>query len=200
MMTLDVQVSKGEPSLDRLADAERDRNQIGEQRHPDAERHRDRQLLLDQLQHAGVAEKALAEIEGGEIPQHQAEALIGRLVEAELLLQILDEFRVEPLGAAILGIHAVRRAALRLAARTEIAALRARDARCRAGIAARDLRDDALDRAAGRELHDHEGHQHDPEQGRDHEQDTTDNVGGHRLFNLPHEHADQRRSSFAAFS
>ena len=49
--------------LHRLADAERDRDQIAQKRHPDAERDRDRQLLLDELQHADVAEIALAEIE-----------------------------------------------------------------------------------------------------------------------------------------
>ena len=31
------------------------------------------------------------------------------------------------------------------------------------------VRDDALDRTAGRELNDNENHQHDPEQGRDHQ-------------------------------
>ena len=73
--------------LHRLADAERNRDQIGQQRHPDAERHRDRQLLLDQLQHADIAKIALAEIEAREIPHHQREALRRRLVEAELLFQ-----------------------------------------------------------------------------------------------------------------
>ena len=63
MMTPEVQTSKREPSRHRLADAERDRDQVGQQRHPEAERDRDRQLLLDQLQHADVAEIALAEIE-----------------------------------------------------------------------------------------------------------------------------------------
>src|SRR6202011_2465310 len=46
-----------------LSDPERDRDQIGQERHPDAQRHRNRQLLLDQLQHADVAEITLAEIE-----------------------------------------------------------------------------------------------------------------------------------------
>src|SRR6202008_1449529 len=88
---------------DRLADAERDRDQVGHQRQPDAGRHRDRELLLDELDHAGVAEIALAEIEGRKIPDHQPEALPGRLVEAELLLEALDELGIEALRAAILG-------------------------------------------------------------------------------------------------
>ena len=62
----------------------------------------------------------------------------------------------------------------------EIAALPTGDARGRAGVGAGELRDDALDRPAGRELHHDERHQHDPEQGRDHEQEAADDVGGHR--------------------
>src|SRR6201987_3294948 len=77
--------------IHRLANAKRNREQIAQQRHPDSERDRNRQLLLDQLQHADVAEIALAEVEAHIIPQHDEEALIGRLVEAELLLETLDE-------------------------------------------------------------------------------------------------------------
>src|SRR5262249_34868646 len=85
----------------RLADAERDRDQIAQQRHPDAERYRDRQFLADQVQDAYVAEIALAEVEADIVSEHDEEALVGRLVEAELLLQALDELRIEPLRAAI---------------------------------------------------------------------------------------------------
>src|SRR5215475_1284149 len=95
--------------LDRLADAERDRDQIGQEREPDAERNRDRQLLLDELENGGVAKIALAEIEARVIPHHDEETLVGRLVEAELLLEALDEFGVEALRAAIFGGHGVDR-------------------------------------------------------------------------------------------
>ena len=201
MMTLEVYTSKRDPSCDRLADAERDRDQIGHQRHPDAERHRDRKLLLDELDHAGVAEIALAEIEGRKIPDHQPEALVGRLVEAELLFQALDEFGVEALRAAILGTDIAAGSHLPLPARTEVAALRTRDARCRAGIAARDLRDDALDRPARRKLHDDKRNEHDPEQSRDHEQDAAQDIGGHSVPVSQGCHRYYRpRSSFAAFS
>src|SRR5262249_59750830 len=115
--------------LDRFADAERDRDQIGQQGKPDAERDGDRQLLLDELEHRGVAKIALAEIEAQIVPQHEEEALVGWLVEAELLLQALDEFRVEALRATIFRARRVHRgAAAGLTARTEIAAGRARDA------------------------------------------------------------------------
>ncbi len=95
--------------LDRLAHAERDRDRVGEQRHPQAERDRHRHLLADQLEHADVAEVALAEIEARVVPQHQAEALQRRLVEAELLLELLDELRVEPLRAAVFRGDRLRR-------------------------------------------------------------------------------------------
>ena len=88
-----------------------------------------------------------------------------RLVEAELLLELLDEFRVEPLRAAIFrGPAASPGCRLGLAspapamsppppANFEVAP----------SVVALQLRDDALDRTAGRELHDDEGDQHDAE-------------------------------------
>jgi len=82
------------------------------------------ELFLDKLKHARVAEKALAEIERGEIPQHKPEALIGRLVEAELLLQALDEFRIEALRAAIFRADVAARGALPLRACAKVATLR----------------------------------------------------------------------------
>src|SRR6266404_7843685 len=169
--------------LDRLADAERDRDQIGQEREPNAERNGNRQLLLDELENGGVAKIALAEIEPRIVPQHQEKALVGRLVEAELLLQALDEFRVEALRAAVFGADCVDGgAAAGLPARPEIAARRPRDARGRSGVGARELGDDTFDRPAGGELHHHERDQHDAEQGRDHEQQAPDDVGGHVVY------------------
>src|SRR5439155_11725552 len=96
----------------------------------------------DELHHAGIAEIALTEIEHDEVLQHQKETLVGRFVEAELLFELLDEFGVEALGAAVLrggGIN--RRAALRTAP-AEVAALAgAGDTGARAGIGTRKLRD-----------------------------------------------------------
>ena len=48
----------------------------------------------NQPEHARVAEIALAEIKAEIIPHEHEEALIGGLVEAELLLEALDKFRV----------------------------------------------------------------------------------------------------------
>ena len=42
-----------------------------------------------------------------------------------------------------------------------------------------DLRDDPLDRPAGNELNDGEGHQHDAEQRRDHQQKAFEDIGAH---------------------
>ena len=87
--------------LDRLSDAERDRDRVGDERHPQPKRDRDRQFFLDQLEHRNVAIVALAEIEGRIVAHQDPEPLPGRLVEAVLLLQLLDEFRIEALRAAI---------------------------------------------------------------------------------------------------
>ena len=65
------------------------------------------------------------------------------------------------------------------APRAKIASGRARNSRRRASIGAGELGDHPFHRPAWRELHHRERHQHDPEQGRDHEEDATDNVSGH---------------------
>ena len=168
--------------LHRLADAERYRDQIGQQRHPDPERHRDRQLLLDQLQHADVAEIALAEIEPRKIPHHQRKAFRRRLVEAELLFQALDEFGIEPLRAAVLRSDGIAGYA-DLAARAEIAAAPGNPGSA-AGVRAAELRDNPFHRPARRKLHHHKRDEQNPQQGRDHQQNAAGNVGAHQLFRL----------------
>ena len=161
----------------RLADAERDRDQIAQQRHPDAERDRDRQFLLDKLDDADVAKIAVAEIEARIVPEHLEKAHIGGLVEAELLFQALDEFGIETLRAAIFGIEVHLGGAVG-ALGAEVSTGTG-DARGCAGVAAGELRDHAFHRAAGRELDDGEGHQHDPKDSGDHEQKSAKDVGGH---------------------
>src|SRR5262249_9125752 len=136
---------------DCLADTERDRNGVGEKGHPQAERNRHRHLLADQLDDADVAEIAVTKIEAEVVPQHQAEALIPWLVEAELLLEPLDEFRIEALRAAIARADDVAARLLAGVRPLEIAAA-ARNARGRRHVTAGQLRDHALDRSAGREL------------------------------------------------
>src|SRR5215470_10477775 len=171
--------------MHRLANAERYRDQIAQQRHPDSERDRNRELFFDQLQHADIAEIALAEIEAHIVPQHDEEALVSRLVEAELLLEALDEGGVEALRAAIFGIHFGRCAAGSTTTRAEIAAGGAGYPRGGAGIGPRELRDNALHRSTRRELYHHERDQHDPENRGNHEQDAAGDVGGHNGFMGP---------------
>src|SRR4029077_85439 len=127
-------------------------------------RHGNRQLLLDQLQHADVTEIALAEIEPREIPYHQREAFGRWLVEAELFFEALDEIGIEPLRAPVFRTDRIRRRA-DLAAGAEIAAARTRNPRGASGIGAGELRDHAFHRAAGCELHHDERNEHYPEHG-----------------------------------
>ena len=86
------------PVADRLANAQRDRDQIGDQRRPQAQGDRDRQLLDDQVGDRPALEEALAEIERGEAAQHVEEADIGRLVEAVELLELVDELGLDAAG------------------------------------------------------------------------------------------------------
>src|SRR3546814_6014157 len=85
----------------RLDDAERNRDEIDDQSAPDAERDRDRHLVDDQIDDLPVAEEAASEVQRQIVLHHQQEALVRRLVEAELPLQLLDEGRIESLGTAI---------------------------------------------------------------------------------------------------
>src|SRR5262249_29724739 len=110
---------------------------------------------------------APAEIESREIPHHQGEAFRRWLVEAELLFQLLDEIRIEPLRSPIFRVDDICGGA-RGTARAEIA-LAAGNTRGAAGVGAGKLRDDALDRSARRELDDQEGDEENSEQRRNHQ-------------------------------
>src|SRR5262249_56450208 len=103
------------------------------------------------------------------------EALVRRLVEAELLLERLDELRIESLRAAIARGYLA--AASRQSAIAEVGA--APSAAAGAGVGPLKHRNDALNRTAGRELHDDEGHEQDPEQRRNHQEQAPNDVGGH---------------------
>ena len=97
------------------------------------------------------------------IDHHVVEADGGRLIETEAFFQLLDQGRVQALGAAVLavsvtgglGLHAL--AAGSAGARGDV------------GTHAAVLGHDPLNRAAGRELDDNEVDQQDPEQRRDHQ-------------------------------
>ena len=69
--------------------------------------------------------------------------------------------------------------AARLHRAAKIAARSACNARGGRGIIALQLRDDALDRPARRELHNNERDQHDPEQGWNHQKQAARDIGEH---------------------
>ncbi len=107
---------------------------------------------------------------------------MGRFVEAELFLQALDELRIEPLRPAVFRRSALicGRLALSLAGAAKVAPSRAANP-CRGPhIGACELGDDPFNRTARCKLDDHKAHQHDAEQGRDHQQQSSENIGAHR--------------------
>src|SRR6185312_373986 len=150
------------------------------QRHPDSERHRYRQLLLDQLQDADIAEIALSEVKADVVPEHQRKALVGRLIEAELLFELLDELGIETLRATVLRARRVDlRGPLRHAAAAEVTSRRPGNTRRCAGFSTGQLGNHLFDGPAGRELHHDECHKHDPEHRRDHEKNAPDDICAH---------------------
>ena len=164
----------------RLGDAERDRDQVGDERGPKADRDRDRHLLDHEIDHRGIAEETLAEIEAGIVAQHDEVALQDRLVEAVVFLDPLDEGRVEAAGSAIgAGLVLAARGGGRPAA--QHFASGPRDAGGRGLSRALELGQQLLHRAAGCHLDDEEVEGHDAEQGRHDEQQAANEVGEHRL-------------------
>ena len=118
------------------------------------------------MQHGGVAKEAFAKIKSRVIADHFYEALMGRFVEAKLLVQFLDELLVETLRASVAGVG-------RLHLRRAHICAAAAEAACGARIHALQLRHDSLDRTARRELDDGERDQQNPEQRRDHQEDAS---------------------------
>src|SRR5262245_55332920 len=164
-----------------LAHTERNRDQVGDERHPQPKRDRNGQLLLDELEHADVTEVALAEIEQQIVLEHYEKALIGGLIEAELLLELPDKFRIETLRAAVFGTALAEvLAGLPVARAAQTVALAAADARRGGNIGARTLGDHAFNRTTRRELNDSEADQHDPEHGRNDQQQSFQEIACHQ--------------------
>src|SRR5690606_24110029 len=113
-------------------------------------------------------------IEADVVPDHQQEAFVRRLVEAELLFQLLNELGIKALRTAIAGTRA---RALKLAG---IHGLAATDARVGTAALTGDLGDDLLDRATGCKLDDDERNEHDPKKGGDHQEQTPEDIGSHQ--------------------
>ena len=81
--------------VDGLADAERDRHQVDDQRAPKAQRDGDRQALADQLHHRSAAKQAVAEVEAHIVPQHGEVAFVQRFVEAVAFCDLGDHLRIQ---------------------------------------------------------------------------------------------------------
>ena len=163
----------------RLGDAERYRDQVHEERRPQAERDRHVHLVDDEPDDGPVAEIALPEIEAEIVPDHREETLDRGAVESVHPLDLAHEFGIEPARSP------VPPGEVSTGARDQFPAAGAGDARGDvdagpdAGFA--DLREKLFHRAAGRHVNDDEVENHDPEQGRDHEQHPAQDVGGHRI-------------------
>src|SRR5690606_30501233 len=141
---------------------------------------------------ADVAGIASAEIEAQVVADHPEEAFDHRLVEAILLLKLADIRIGKSLRGAVAKAADVEMAPpaiatvggrLRVAGRLADIVVAAGDARGRSDRHSLCFRNRLFDRAAWCELDDHEVDHHDPEQGRNHEQQTSDDVGDHSGLN-----------------
>ena len=137
---------------DRLANAQRDRDQIGDDRGPQPQRDGHGQLFGHQRQHGFRPEIALPEIEAQVVPHHQEKPFHRRFVEAKLALQLLDELLGQALGTLVAAI-----AFLDLQVRLIHPAI---DRGKRVPLAFK-IGKDLLHRAAGDKLCQGEIHQHD---------------------------------------
>ncbi len=134
--------------VDGLADAERDRHQIDDQRAPKAQRDGDRQALANQLHHRSAAKQAVAEVEAHIVPQHGEVAFVQRFVEAVPLGDLGDHLRIQAARTAILSV-ACRDARPGMAqAFADTAAAKT------AAVPQLDGGDGLIHRATGRDLHD----------------------------------------------
>src|SRR5690606_20294796 len=152
-----------------LGDAQRNGDQVHDQRAPQPQGNRDRYLFQNQVGDLGVAEEAFAEVEPDIVLQHQPEAFMVRLVEAVHALDFGHQFGVQALGAAIVGAARGFRAA----------AGDAPGGAARGGVEAFEAGNGLFHRAAGSGLDDEEVDQQDAEQGRDDQQQAPRDVGEH---------------------
>ena len=161
---------KGRAILDSLADTQRDRHRIGNKRGPQAQRDRDGHFLQHQINHADRAKIAVPEVQPNVIPQHREEALQRRFVETELALKLGDELGRQAPRAGIFAVRSGTGTDARIPATgktLEHIALTLH------------LRDDLLDGTARHELHQREIDHHDPQQCRDDQRQTAEDIGAH---------------------
>ena len=143
----------------RLGDAQWHRDQIAQQKRPQPQADRHRQLLANQFPHGFGVEKTAAQVEAGELAQHLHKALGRGFVKAVKRADFFDA----------LGVHAL---AAPVARATGGSALTA-------AVAALQLRDHLLHRTAGYELDHRKGNQQHAKQRGHHEQQAFDDVAQH---------------------
>ena len=150
---------KSRAGANRLGNAQRHGYQVTEKKRPQAQTDGHGQLFLNQAPDVLGVEKALTQIELGKLFEHHPEPLDRWFVKA------VEGFDFGNAG----GVHALSAA---------VTASRCRSA-LPACVAPLQLRDHLLHRATGHKLDHHKGHQQNPEQGRNHQQQAFENVGQH---------------------
>ena len=93
----------------RLGNAQRDTNQISQEKRPQAQAHRHRHFLFDQLEHGFMMEKTLAQIKTGKPPHHIRKPRQRRLVETVQRIQRRQIFRTD----AVAVFHDIARRRIR---------------------------------------------------------------------------------------
>ena len=88
--------------MDGFADAERNRDQIDNQRTPQPQGDGDRHAVFDQLQDRRAAKKAVAKIEAQIVAEHFQVAFVERFIKAVAVGDFGNHFRIEPAAAAIM--------------------------------------------------------------------------------------------------
>lgn len=155
--------------VESLRDAEWDRDQVGEDRGNETVVEGDRHLLDDEVPDRNEVPLRLAEIESGEVAEVET---VAPWLEVEAIAETYprEDGPIEPV---------VLPQDLQLLRRNR----RPRDGRTAStrNLAAttrtRHLKPDLIDRAAWDELTEYENDEGDPEERRDHEQESTDDVG-----------------------
>ena len=151
-----------------LGDPQGDRHQVHDQGAPQPEGDGHRHLLDDQVGDLGVAEEAFAKVQVQVVDQHDPEALGGRLVEAVHAFDLAYQFRVQALGAAVIG-----------AGHRDLGTA-AGDA-AGGAVEAFQLGDHLLHRAAGCGLDDQEVDQQDAKQGGNDQQQPSKDIRQHLI-------------------
>ena len=87
----------------RLGHPQRHRDQVADEKGPQAQADRHRQLFLDQLPDILVLVKTVAQVKAGKTPQHLKKAFVHRFVKAVQRLDFFNALRIHALPPAVTG-------------------------------------------------------------------------------------------------